>query len=229
MQNFDVNKLRIASPCSMNWENMSGDKRARFCQSCQLNVYNLSEMSAREIEKLILQKEGRICGKLYKRADGTVITKDCPTGLWALRKRMSRMASAVFAGILSLFSIGLSQKQDCRDENNENVITTRSQSKTSSSLVSGQVVNSKGAAIPYAKITFINLETKKKLKIRTGKNGKFIFTNLSIGLYDLKFSVKGFSSEEIQNLEVRENETLAVKVNLYLPRDYSKMTIGVLQ
>jgi hypothetical protein len=227
MQNFDINKLRIASPCSMNWENMSGNQMARFCQSCQLNVYNFSEMSAGEIRKLILQKEGRVCGRLYKRADGTVITKDCPTGLWALRKRMSRTASAVFATVLSLFSIGLSQKQTCNDENDESVVTTRTESKTSSSVIYGKVINSKGMTIPNTKITFTNQKTNKKLKIKTGNNGEFRFTNLSIGLYDIEFSIKGFSSKEILSLEVRKNETLKIKVNLH--KSHTDIMIGILQ
>jgi Carboxypeptidase regulatory-like domain len=227
MQNFNVNKLRIASPCSMNWENMSGDERSRFCQSCQLNVYNLSEMSSGEIEKLILQKEGRVCGRLFRRADGTVITKDCPTGLSAMRKRMSRTASAVFATVLSLFSIGLSQKQACDDENDERVVTTRTESKTRSSVIYGKVINSKGMTIPNTKITFTNQKTNKKLKIKTGNNGEFRFRNLSIGLYDLEFSIKGFSSEEILNLEVRKNETLKIKVHLH--KSQTDIMIGILQ
>jgi hypothetical protein len=93
MRKFDVNNLRIASPCSMNWNDMSGDERARFCNACKLNVYNFSEMTAKEVEKFVLQKEGRICGKLYKRADGTVITKDCPTGLRAVRRQVMRLFS----------------------------------------------------------------------------------------------------------------------------------------
>ena len=40
-QTFDINKLRIASPCPVGWETMKGDARTRHCDLCQLNVYNV--------------------------------------------------------------------------------------------------------------------------------------------------------------------------------------------
>ena len=38
-------RLDVASPCSANWEKMTGDDRMRFCALCKKNVYNLSAMS----------------------------------------------------------------------------------------------------------------------------------------------------------------------------------------
>jgi hypothetical protein len=32
---FAINKIMIASPCSIGWENMEGDERVRFCNACQ--------------------------------------------------------------------------------------------------------------------------------------------------------------------------------------------------
>jgi len=67
---------------------MKGDGRVRFCSHCQLNVYNLSELSADEARALFKQHEGqRLCVRLYQRRDGTVLTRDCPTGLSLLRYR----------------------------------------------------------------------------------------------------------------------------------------------
>src|SRR5687767_1276640 len=102
---FNIDNLRVAAPCPAAWENMAGDERARYCQSCQLTVYNFSEMSAREVYDLIAKSEGRICGRLYRRADGTVLTKDCPTGLRAYHKRVTRFAGAALAAILGLVSV----------------------------------------------------------------------------------------------------------------------------
>jgi hypothetical protein len=110
-QNFDINKLRVAAPCPMNWEQMNGDERKRFCSLCQLNVYNFSEMTTDEVQKLVAESEGRICGRLYKRADGTVLTKDCPVGFRAYRKRVARFAGATLGAILGLFSISYGQKE----------------------------------------------------------------------------------------------------------------------
>ena len=108
---INLNNLRIATPCPMDWDSMTGGERVRFCDSCSMNVYNLSAMTSAEITDLIEKTEARICGKLYKRADGTIITRDCPTGLRAVRKRAAGFASAVFAAVLSICSVAYSQEK----------------------------------------------------------------------------------------------------------------------
>jgi hypothetical protein len=95
---------KVASPCSVDWESMIGDARRRFCGQCELNVYNLSEMSRREAEDLINRTEGRLCVRFYRRADGTVLTKDCPIGLRAMRRKLSRLATATLSAIIGFFS-----------------------------------------------------------------------------------------------------------------------------
>jgi len=94
-----VQRVEIASPCSANWDKMTGDDRARFCGECKLNVYNLSEMSEAEGEALIIAKEGKLCARIYRRADGTVLTKDCPVGWRAMRKKM------VMAGVRAVAAV----------------------------------------------------------------------------------------------------------------------------
>jgi hypothetical protein len=97
-----LRNLRIASPCSASWEEMRGDDRARYCEHCRLNVYNLSAMSAHEAAELVRETEGRLCVRWYWRADGTVLTTDCPVGFHAARRLLlSRLATlaAAFAGL----------------------------------------------------------------------------------------------------------------------------------
>ncbi|MDQ6788473.1 MAG: hypothetical protein M3033_16845 [Acidobacteriota bacterium] len=103
-----LENIRIASPCSADWNEMIGNERQRFCGACKLNVYNLSGMSKREAENLILQSEGRLCVRFYRRADGTVLTKDCPVGWQAIKRNVSKTATA-FASLVftALSGIGL--------------------------------------------------------------------------------------------------------------------------
>ncbi|HWB18977.1 MAG TPA: hypothetical protein VG711_01660 [Phycisphaerales bacterium] len=86
-----VQRIEVASPCPAKWEEMVGDERSRFCAECKLNVYDFSAMTEEEGEKLIIEKEGKLCGRIYRRADGKVLTKDCPVG-WRLVKRKMVMA-----------------------------------------------------------------------------------------------------------------------------------------
>ncbi len=91
--------LRIAKPCSADWSQMTGDDRARFCGSCQKNVYDLRAMTRQEAEAL-LRSKGEACVRMTRRADGTVITGDCPVGVTRAAKRQ-RVAAVVGGGLLA--------------------------------------------------------------------------------------------------------------------------------
>jgi hypothetical protein len=93
-----LSDVRVASPCSADWNAMQGDERVRFCGACEKNVYNLSSMTAEEAERLIAEKEGDLCVRYHQRADGTVLTEDCPVG--KRRRRVRRVLSAVGAGVV---------------------------------------------------------------------------------------------------------------------------------
>lgn len=95
--------VRIASPCTSDWSKMTGDDRVRHCAECNLNVYNFAAMTGFEIAELLANRQGRrVCARIYRRADGTMITQDCPKGLRAVIRRVSRVAGAAFAAAMSL-------------------------------------------------------------------------------------------------------------------------------
>lgn len=102
-KNNPLNNIRIASPCAANWDEMYGDERKRHCSECKLNVYNLSDMTQTEAENFLINSEGRVCVKFYRRMDGTVLTQDCPVGWQRLKKRVSQMATAVFSMLVGIF------------------------------------------------------------------------------------------------------------------------------
>src|SRR6266404_836627 len=106
MSRFDspLDNVRVAAPCSADWEQMIGNERARFCAQCNLNVYNLSSMTKSEAESFIARNEGSVCVRFYRRRDGSIIADNCPVGLRAIRRRMSYIARAVASAVLSFFT-----------------------------------------------------------------------------------------------------------------------------
>ncbi len=88
--------VAIAAPCSADWDQMVGDDKVRFCGQCEKNVYNLSALPRDEAEALLSAREGKMCVRLYKRADGTVLTSDCPVGV--TRRRRRRAVAGVLGG-----------------------------------------------------------------------------------------------------------------------------------
>lgn len=101
----DVMKgARIATPCTANWDEMVGDDKVRHCAQCQLNVLNAAAMTDEEVlEAMVRVTQGqRVCMRMYRRADGTFLTKDCPVGLRKLQQQARRVAGLISSG-LALF------------------------------------------------------------------------------------------------------------------------------
>jgi hypothetical protein len=87
---------------------MAGDERVRFCARCEQHVYNLSALTKREAERLVMSREDRLCVRFYRRADGTMLTRNCPIGLRALKRRASSLVGAVFAAATTfLIAVGV--------------------------------------------------------------------------------------------------------------------------
>lgn len=82
-----LDNIRVAAPCTADWSKMVGDERVRACADCSKNVYNLSGMTREEAEALLVEKEGRLCVRYYRRADGTILFGDCAVGVKQRRRR----------------------------------------------------------------------------------------------------------------------------------------------
>lgn len=94
-----LGEIRIASPCNADWKVMTGDEQTRYCDKCSKNVYNLSAMTTAQAEALIREKEGDLCVRYYQRADGTVMTADCPVGV--RKKRIKTFAFVAAFGAVA--------------------------------------------------------------------------------------------------------------------------------
>jgi hypothetical protein len=90
-------RVSIASPCTASWDDMKGDERVRHCAHCDKDVYDLSEMTTAEAEALLSREGPAACVRLHRRADGTVITSDCPVGVQKKRRRRWLAAGAAVA------------------------------------------------------------------------------------------------------------------------------------
>jgi hypothetical protein len=93
---FELDNLRIASPCMQRWDDMAGDDRVRACAACARPVFNLSEMTRAEAEVVLATRGLTPCVRFYRRADGTVMTSDCPT------RRTHRLAVVAASATLAV-------------------------------------------------------------------------------------------------------------------------------
>lgn len=104
-----LDDIRVASPCHERWDDMTGDEQARFCGGCKKNVYNLSAMTREAAEALVRAKEGDLCVRFYRRADGTVLTADCSVGVRRRRVQLVAAAGAVTALAAGAVSLAFAQ------------------------------------------------------------------------------------------------------------------------
>lgn len=112
-----LESISIATPCDADWDSMTPvdpAARVRHCAACDKNVYNLSEMTRRDAEALLRAHEGRLCARLYRRDDGSVITADCPVGLAALRRRVVTGFTRAVAAVVAVAALIGWARRDAR-------------------------------------------------------------------------------------------------------------------
>jgi len=105
-----LDNIRVAAPCSADWNQMVGSDRVRHCGDCKKNVFNLSEMTRDEAEAVIIAHEGKLCVRYFQRADGTILTKDCAIGVRRRRRRRIVAAGLAITAASSIFGYEMTKR-----------------------------------------------------------------------------------------------------------------------
>lgn len=225
-----LENLRIAAPCQTSWESMAGDERMRHCTLCSLNVYNFAEMTRDEVRELLARTEGRVCARLYRRADGTVITRDCPTGLRALRRRASRVAAALVATLVSLpaFAFGgkTCEKPRLRIRGSKVKLTIERIATPQRAVFDG-VVRLDDVPVPGVIVTVQNETTKRQFRAVTDSTGTFNFASLNDGIYRVEVKLEGFKTAKVEHLELKASEATHASVSMQ-PDSTETITLGAI-
>jgi len=217
MTNDRLSSIRIAAPCQSSWEAMAGDERVRHCTLCSLNVYNFAEMTRDEVRELLVRTEGRVCARLYRRADGTVLTRDCPMGLRALQRRASRVAAALIAALLTLpawaFGGTACGKPRLKTRGSKMKIEIERAAIAQPAVFTG-VVREEGVALPGVTITVRDEITNRETAQVTDANGAFSIAALPDGIYRIEVTLAGFKPATIEHLELKTGEVVHASVAL---------------
>ncbi len=205
-----IANLRIAVPCPASWEGMAGDERVRHCTLCSLNVYNFAEMTRAEVGELLVRTEGRVCVRLYRRADGTVLTRDCPTGLRALRRRASRVAAALITALLALPSLAFGgtiwKKPRFRTRGSSVELKIERLATSQPAVFDGVVRDQGGMPLPGVTVAVRDETSNRELTIVTDVDGAFRFASLNDGLYQVEMILEGFKPARMDHLQVKAGE-----------------------
>jgi len=81
--------------------------------------------------------------------------------------------------------------------------------------IEGVVIESSGAGLPGVAISISGPALiRKNLTTTTSNNGEFRFSFLPVGKYDLTFTLPGFKTTNLQNVEVTLRKTTVVRVTM---------------
>lgn len=211
-----LNEIRIASPCSASWDEMAGDDTVRFCSQCRLNVYNLSSMTAAAAALLVDRAEGRICVRLYKRHDGTVLTEDCPVGLRAKARRMLRAAGMALTAVVGLFSsAGVRAASGDGEPRGDHRVKmgkiARPVTQGVEVLVTATAEH--GLSLDGAEVVLTNLGTGETLAAELGEDAQYRFHRVPPGVYTLTVTAPGYEDARPRTVRVA-NAPLRLTVDM---------------
>ena len=213
-----LNNIRIASPCPTAWSKMVGDERVRHCSECNLNVYNLSAMTEREVKDLIEANRGqRLCARFFQRADGTVLTQDCPWGWRAMQRRIARIAGVALS---FLMSVGIAVAKAKPQQN----VQTCTQIPEKEPDIAVTVIDQDGAVIPGAEVLLQLKGGKEKISGKTGASGQWSQFKLQSGKYVLTVHSPGFKSFK-KTIHLADKTLISLQIKL--PVAEAKETITV--
>jgi Ankyrin repeats (3 copies)/Carboxypeptidase regulatory-like domain len=196
-------RIDVPNPCDKSWNSMVGDNQTRLCLHCDTTIHNLSEMSDKEVTKLLFQNKGSVCVRLTRDADGKVQTNDRK---FHQIKRNTRLAASFLSITLALTTVPFAQS-----------ITTKTlienQSKTQQNLLTLTITDSNNGVIPNAQVKIINLETKIEQIGRSNENGEHKFVIDKLGNYEIVVDgISGF--KELRKTVEFAKENLTMKLQL---------------
>lgn len=109
----------VEIPCPTSWEKMTGNDSVRFCSQCSLNVYNIANMTDKEAEAVFAKgiDGDRLCARLYRRPDGTIMTDNCPRALRKIRNASRWLKTKIVACFGLLLSLAAPAQADNQEKN----------------------------------------------------------------------------------------------------------------
>ncbi len=147
-----------------------------------------------------------MCGRLYRRADGTVITKDCEGRARAVVRRASRL---VIASLAAAMGTGVASAQTPQPPS----LIQISESQAGIDL---KVLDENGAAIQGAQIWIRSAIMKEPISGTTNEKGEWKFRGLEPANYQLLLFAPGHSSS-LETVAITDRTIKTLQVRLYHP------------
>jgi hypothetical protein len=200
-----LNRLTVNSPCFRDWTSMTGNDQVRFCEHCELEVHNISEMTRTEALRLIATSQGRLCVRYYRNPQGAVVSRPMPAKLHHLGRRVSQLAAGAFSATLSL-SPAVAHGSASISSQTTHIAQGQGRFAVGASVV-GTITDPNGAVIPGATVSISNADRSVAMYTSTSDEGEFRFDGLASGMYTLHVEAPGFAGSDAQAFLETSGET----------------------
>lgn len=88
------------------------------------------------------------------------------------------------------------------------------QAASGSAAVAGTVTDRTGAVIPGAQVTLTDAQRGVERRTQSGASGRFVFPDITPGVYDLRVQSEGFDTSDVTGLRVEVGQRAVVNVEL---------------
>ncbi|MBI4748615.1 MAG: ankyrin repeat domain-containing protein [Acidobacteria bacterium] len=229
-----IDHVQVKSPCTEDWNEMVGNDEVRFCSHCSKHVHNLSAMTRREAEALVLKSNGNLCIR-YRRnpVDQTVVTLPVRLGN-ALTRRLSL---PIAAGVMAVaLNTAPALGQDLQPTGQQTITVESTDGKSpevitnhgGGSKVSGVVKDQTDAVIADASVKLTNLTTGEERTCTTTEKGQFELPTGIDGRYSLEIESPGFAKFQ-QEVDIKAGDSLEFQaITLEIALDVETFTVGII-
>jgi hypothetical protein len=194
-----IDSVRVASPCSEDWEKMEGNERVRFCSHCSKHVNNLSDMTRKEAMRLVRASGGNLCIRII--ADTRTKRPIFADQLMQITRRAPGLAAGVMTASVSLSMAAYAQDSPAARPTSESVAISSvdekkaetSASNSSGKTLTGTITDPNGAVIFGATVTIFGISAGLNATTSSNGEGEYRFDDLMPGTYRIETSAPGFA------------------------------------
>jgi ankyrin repeat protein len=223
-----IDSVRVASPCSEDWEKMEGNERVRFCSHCSKHVNNLSDMTRKEAMRLVRASGGKLCIRYIP--DPHTKRPLFAEQLLQITRRTPRLTAGVMSASLSLSTLAYAQTeaQPSLHDNNANIVSTVNANNNSEGeeaessdpalgSVEGFIWDTSGKGVPEVRLILIDSDSDDTEYETTDENGYYQFNDLEEGTYILRIETSnGSMKKAFPGIELAEGQKVVRNLHVTL-------------
>ncbi|MBI4748612.1 MAG: carboxypeptidase regulatory-like domain-containing protein [Acidobacteria bacterium] len=227
-----LSQIQVKSPCTEDWNEMVGNDEVRFCSHCSKHVHNLSAMTRREAEELVLRSSGNLCIRYIRRPEDQQIVT-LPD--WMDRPALRGLVLPVAAGVMAVaLNTAPSLAQNSPSAKPAIQVTDPARGKSSFQAaevkaelsLEGIVKDTTGAVLAGATVKCTNPMTGESLTTTANEQGVFRLGIVIEGDFILDVEAAGFIAGQLPRIRVARGENQRVEVVLQ-PDENANTVIGV--